>query len=57
MPMRMTIAAQGAPMTAINTTNEVYAGTQADLERDGRLLTKVGSLPASAGTMSACGQR
>ena len=32
-------------MTAINTTNEVYAGTQADLERDGRLLTKVGSLP------------
>src|SRR5436305_3631444 len=45
MPMRMTIAAQGAPMTAINTTNEVYAGTQADLERDGRLLTKVGSLP------------
>src|SRR5436189_1054557 len=45
MPMRMTIAAQGAPMTAINTTNEVYAGTQADLERDGRRLTKVGSLP------------
>jgi nitrite reductase/ring-hydroxylating ferredoxin subunit len=32
-------------MTAINTTNEVYAGTQADLERDGQLLTKVGTLP------------